>query len=271
MKTLRPTHRPSSGFTLLEILLASVAAALLLAAVYAVFVQAIHLRDRAAARVRDSRLRERAEKILRDDLSNALVSGGVLAASLTGGSTSSGGPSGSGLPGYLKFTATTGKSSSGDVASDVQQIEYYLLPATGANAVSGQNSGVLTRAVTRDLLDSTTQTTAKEESILVGVQALQVQFYDGSSWQDSWQYTSPDSTSTESTASTSGSASTASTSSASAGNTITLGNSTLPVAVRVDVVLAPTVANGQPPPPIEVLVPWKTQSFIATPSPSPST
>ena len=265
---MKPSFRcPERGFTLLEILLASVAAALLLAAVYAVFVQAIHLRDRAAARVRDSRLRERAEKILRDDLSNALVSGGVLAASLTGGSTSSAGPSGSGLPGYLKFTATTGKSSSGAVASDVQQIEYYLLPATGANAVSGQNSGVLTRAVTRDLLDSTTQTTAKEESILAGVQALQVQFYDGSSWQDAWQYTSPDSTSTESAASTSA----ASTSSASAGNTITLGNSTLPVAVRVDVVLAPAVANGQPPPPIEVLVPWTTQSFIATPSPSPST
>ncbi len=267
MKTPRPAPRADSGFTLLEVLLASVAAALLLAAVYAVFVQAIHLRDRAAARVRDARLRERAEKILRDDLNNALVSGGLLAASLTGGTTSSGGPSGSGLPGYLKFTATTGKSSSGNVASDVQQIEYYLLPATGANATSGQNSGVLTRAITRDLIDTTTQTAAKEEPILPGVQALQVQFYDGSSWQDSWQYTGPDPTTTESTATTSAAPSTTS---ASTGNTVTLGNATLPVAVRVDVVLAPAVANGQPPPPIEVLVPWTTQSFIATPSPSPS-
>ena len=258
--------RPDAGFTLLEILLASVAAALLLAAVYGVFVQAIHLRDKAAGRVRDARVRERAEKILRDDLNNALVSGGVLACALTGGTSSNGGPAGAGLPGYLKFTATNGKSSSGDVASDVQQIEYYLTPATGASA--GQNSGgVLTRAVTRNLLDATTQTTATEQHILPGVQALQVQFYDGTTWQDSWQYTSAESAASDSTATAS---STTGTSSTTGGSSITLGNSTLPQAVRVDVVLAPFPANGQPPPPIEVLVPWVTRPYIATPSPSPN-
>ncbi len=247
------------GFTLLEILLASVAGALILAAVYGVFIQAIHLRDRAAARVRDSRLRERAEKIMRDDLRNALVSGGLLAASLTGGTNSPSGPSGSGLPGYLKFMATTGKSSSGDVASDVQQIEYYLTPATGASAVAGQSSGVLTRAVTRNLLDAATQTTSKEEPILTGVQALQVQFFDGTNWQDSWQYTSPDNASGTGTT---GSTSTSST-------TVNVGNATLPQAVRVDVLLTPSGTNGRPAPPIEILVPWKTQPFTAaTPSPT---
>ena len=240
---MHAARQPDAGFTLLEILLASVAAALILAAVYAVFVQAIHLRDRADARVRDARLRERAEKILRDDLSNALVSGGILAASLTGGTSSTGGPSGSGLPGYLKFTATTGKSSSGDVASDVQQIEYYLLPATGANAAGGQAGGVLTRAVTRDLLDATTQTTAKEEPILTGVQALQVQFYDGANWQDSWSYVSPDATNdgsgSTSTSSTTSSSSSTGAGSSATGGSVTLGNTTMPTAVRVDVVLAP--------------------------------
>ncbi len=264
MKPPRVNGHRTGGFTLLEILLASVAAALILVAIYGVFTQAIHLRDRAAARVRDSRLRERAERILRDDLNNALVSGGLLAATLTGGTTSTGGPAGAGMPGYLKFTATNGKSSSGDVASDVQQIEYYLTPATGPGAGNGQSSGVLTRAVTRDLLDATTQTVPKEESILTGVQALQVQFYDGSTWQDSWQYTTTESTASDSTATAS------STTTASTGSTVTLGNATLPEAVRVNVILAPSVPNGQPPPPIEVLVPWTTQSFIATPSPSPS-
>ncbi len=259
MSTRRSFHR-RAGFTLLEILLASVAAALILAAVYGMFVQAIHLRDKAAARVRDSRLRGRAERILRDDLNNALVSGGVLAASLTGGSSSAGGPSGSGLPGYLKFTATNGKSSSGDVASDVQQIEYFLTAGTGANGGSGQSNGVLTRVVTRDLLDATTTQAAKEEPILTGVQALQVQFYDGTNWQDSWQYTSPDSSSGTSD-------STGNTASA----TVTVGNTTLPQAVRVDVVLAPSPTNGQPQPPIEILVPWTTQPFTAaTPSPTTS-
>ncbi len=264
MRTPRPNPRLTGGFTLLEILLASAAAALLLVAIYGVFTQAIHLRDRAAGRVRDSRVRERAERILRDDLNNALVSGGVFASALTGGTASTGGPGGAGMPGYLKFTATNGKSSSGDVASDVQQIEYYLTPATGANAGGGQSSGVLTRAVTRDLLDSTTQTSPKEESILTGVQALQVQFYDGSTWQDSWQYTSTESTASDSTATA------ASTTTAASSSAVTLGNATLPLAVRVNLILAPSAANGQSPPPIEVLVPWTTQSFIATPSPSPA-
>ncbi len=264
MRVPRPNRRLAGGFTLLEILLASVAAALLLVAIYGVFTQAIHLRDRAAVRVRDSRLRERAERILRDDLNNALISGGLLASTLTGGTASAGGPGGAGMPGYLKFTATNGKSSSGDVASDLQQIEYYLTPASGPNAGGGQSSGVLTRAVTRDLLDATTQTSPKEEFILTGVQALQVQFYDGSTWQDSWQYTSAESTASDSTATASTATTTAT------GGAVTLGNATLPQAVRVNVVLAPSAPNGQPPPPIEVLVPWTTQSFIATPSPSPS-
>ena len=248
----RSGRGPNSGFTLLEILLASAAAAVLLVAIFSVFTQAIHLRDRAAARVRDSRQRERAERILRDDLNNALVSGGLLAASLTGGTASTGGPGGAGMPGYLKFTATNGRSSSGDVASDLQQIEYYLTPATGPDAGNGPGVGVLTRAVTRDLLSTATQTVPTEQSILPGVQALQVQFYDGTNWQDSWQYTSPDPT-----------VSASSTASAATGNT------TLPTAVRVDVVLAPVVANGPPPPPIEILVPWKGLPFL-TPPPSPT-
>lgn len=246
----------------MEILLASAAAALLLVAIYGVFVQAIHLRDRAAGRVRDARLRERAEKVLRDDLNNALVSGGILASTLTGGTNSNGGPAGGSLPGYLKFTATTGKSNGGDVASDVQQIEYYLTASPGGNAAGGQSSGVLTRAVTRDLLDATTQTAAKEESILTGVQALQVQFYDGTNWQDSWQYATPDNTPSTSATSATGTTS---------GSSVTVGNATLPQAVRVDVVLAPSATNGQPQPPIEILVPWTTQPFTAsTPSPSPT-
>ncbi len=255
MNARRPHRRLTGGFTLLEILLASIAAALILVAIYGVFVQAIHLRDRAAARVRGARLRERAERILRDDLNNALVSGGLLASTLTGGTASTGGPAGAGLPGYLKFTAANGRSSSGDVASDVQQIEYYLTPATGPGSGNAQTGDVLTRAVTRNLLDATTQTTPKEEPILTGVQALQVQFYDGSTWQDSWQYTNPNSTATG-----------APTSSTSAGSTVSVGNNTLPTAVRVDVVLAPAFTNGQPPPPIEILVPWTTQPFTAATS-----
>ncbi len=76
------------GFTLIEILLAAVAASLVLGAVYGIFQQAVRIRDSATQRMRDSRVRLRAEKIIRGDLGNALVSGGLLASVLQGDSAS---------------------------------------------------------------------------------------------------------------------------------------------------------------------------------------
>ena len=72
--TACPSRR--GGFTLIEILLAAVAAALVLTAVYGVFRQAVRIRDSATQRTRDSRVRLRAENIVRADLRGALVSGG---------------------------------------------------------------------------------------------------------------------------------------------------------------------------------------------------
>ena len=250
--------RGQAAFTLLEILLASVAAAMILVIINGIFVRAIHLRDSATARVRDTRLRARAERAIRDDLQSALVSGGVLAASLDGGTNNTGGPGGAGFPGYLKLTTTNGHSASGLTASDVQQVEYFVQkdpnPAqntTGGGAVGG----VLVRAVTRDLL-ATTPIVSKEETILTGVQSLQVQFYDGSNWQDTWEFDSD-----------TASAASAAAGSTSGGTTLTLGNTTLPEAIRVDVRQVAAKSGDPAPPPVEVLVPWTAQPFVgATPS-----
>ena len=243
--------REKGAFTLIEILLASVAAAMILVVINGVFVRAIHLRDDATARVRITRLRARAERAIRDDLQGALVSGGILASTLNGGTNGTGGPGGASFPGYLKLTTTNGRSASGAVASDVQQVEYYIAkdPSPAANA--SPNSGVLVRAVTRDLL-ATVPTVSKEETILTGVQSLQVQFYDGTNWQDTWEFDSD----------------TASASASTSGTTLASGNTTLPEAIRVDVRQV-AKAGDLPSPPVEVLVPWVTQPFVgATPAPA---
>ena len=244
-------RRPvTAGFTLIELMLAAVAAAMILVIINGIFVRAIHLRDDATERVRTTRLRARAERALRDDLQSALVSGGILASTLTGGTNSTGGPGGAGFPGYLKLTATNGRSAGGTVASDVQQVEYYVTkdPNAGPNT---PNSGVLVRATTRDLLASV-PVVAREETLLAGVQSLQVQFYDGTNWLDTWEFDSD----------------TANASASTGGTTITTGNTTLPEAIRVDVRLY-AKPGDLPAPPVEVLVPWVTQPFVgATPAPA---
>ena len=169
------------AFTLIELLMALAACAIILAAIYGVFSRAVHLRDNATHRTREVRVRAHAMATLRNDLRNALVSGGTLAATLQGSRESHG----SGFPGYLKFTATTAKDVDDEFGGDVQQVEYYI--ARDAEAAD-QKAGVLVRTIQRDLL-STVQQTPPEERVLAGVESMEVSFYSGSAWKTSWEVT----------------------------------------------------------------------------------
>lgn len=213
----------ASAFTLMELLISLAVCAVILTAIYGVFSRAIHLRDNALHRTRDVRVRAHAASILRNDLSNALVSGGILAATLTGSQESHG----AGFPGYLKFTATTAKDVDDDFGGDVQEIEYYIAHDSES---ADQKAGVLVRTINRDLL-SKTKPTPVEERVLAGVESMDVSFYSGTAWKSSWE--------------------------------VTTDSKTLPEAVRVTVrpVADP---DGRKPAPIEVLVPWTTQSAIVT-------
>ena len=209
------------AFTLIELLMALAACAVILAAIYGVFSRAIHLRDNATQRTREVRVRAHAASMLRNDLRNALVSGGTLAATLEGSPESHGG----GFPGYLKFTATTAKDVDDEFGGDVQEIEYYIARDQQA---TDQKNGVLVRTINRDLLNTVKQT-ATEERVLAGVESMDVSFYSSTAWKTSWE--------------------------------VTTDSKTLPEAVRVTIQPA-AGADGRKPAPIEVLVPWTTQSAI---------
>ncbi len=219
------------AFTLLELVLAMAAGAVLLTAIYGVFSKAVHLRDDATARTREARVRARAANVLRNDLRNAIVSGGTLAAVLDGAQQSPGGS----FPGYLKFTTTTTPDVNEVPDADVQQVEYYIVTDPAA---TDPKAGMLVRAHTRNLL-ATTAEVATEEPLLAGMEAMQVSFYDGTGWQDSWQ--------------------------------VTADEKTLPEAVRVRIQPARAASGGQAAPPIEVLVPWTTQVSIEPPATATAT
>ena len=261
------------AFTLLEIVLASVAAAMILLAIYGIFQHALRLRDTGDRHVREARLRARVETVIRTDLQNALVSGGILAATLAGDSngadtSNSAGAGAGGFPGYLRFTTTTGRDSSTDLYGDVQLVEYYIVPDSGASSAAG---GVLVRAVTRDLLDAGNASGAaqagyaRQERLLTGVQSLQVAFYDGVNWQPSWQFAGLSATANNTNATPSPSPGTGPASTV-------VGQTSLPDAVRVDIQQAPAAPGNPTPPPLEILVPWTTQPFAAaTPATSTGT
>ena len=169
------------AFTLIEMLMALAACAIILAAIYGVFSRAVHLRDNATHRTREVRVRAHAASILRNDLRNALISGGTLAATLQGSQEAHG----AGFPGYLKFTTTTAKDADDELGGDVQEIEYYIARDPDA---TDQKAGVLVRTINRDLL-ATTKQTPSEERVLAGVEAMEVSFYSGSAWKTSWEVT----------------------------------------------------------------------------------
>jgi prepilin-type N-terminal cleavage/methylation domain-containing protein len=252
----RSRSHAGKGFTLIEILLASAAAALILAALYGVFQHAVKLRDSATQRIRDLRLRARAANTIRNDLRNALVSGGLFASIVQGDTAGTDGAN-SELPGYLKLTTTTAKDTADDLYGDVEEVEYYIVRDTSGVTVGG--GGNLVRAVTRDLLQTSDQPQVDEQQILTGVQTLEVSFYDGSNWQSSWAFNSADSASTSSTSS-------ATTSGSNGGST---NAETLPLAIRVDIQQDPPTVGASTPPPLEIMVPWTTQPFTS-PTPAPS-
>jgi type II secretion system protein J len=217
-----PIHRRRRdvGFTLIELVMAMAACAIVLAAIYGVFSKAVHLRDNAIERTKIARLRLHAANMIRKDLANAIVSGGTLAATLTGSRQGGEG----GFPGYLKFTTTTGHDGQVDGVADVQEVEYYI---AADKESSDRRSGVLVRTVERALLAPNREQPA-EERILSGVESMEVTFYDGGDWKDSWEVTDDD--------------------------------KTLPKAVRVRVLVSREKSGNETPLPMEIVVPWMTQA-----------
>jgi len=230
----RSCLRGLRGFTLLELLVATAAAAVVLSAIFAVFSKAIHLRDNATERTRDSRVKNHVANVIRNDLRSARIAGKKLAISLTGSRESKEGD----FPGYLRFTTTSAVDEPAVIGSEVQEVQYYII--RDPNAVS-RNAGLLVRTADRNLL-APVREKPNEDPLLAGIESMEVTFYDGNSWKDSWEVTEED--------------------------------RTLPQAIRVRLQPAGELIRGRKPAPIEIVVPWTTQVPAAsapesTPPPPP--
>ena len=181
MKTARPQSpvRSYPGFTLIEVLFATLAFAIVLAAVNAVFYGSLRLRERVDEKQKESLPRLQALELLKRDLRAAFYSEGFRADRFYCEPSRGLGV----LADQIQFFAKTGTTGQSAPWSDVQQIEYYLAPANEIR--ENPNSLELVRAVNRNLLASTHQTPV-EQRILSGIGAFQLSFFDGETWTTSW-------------------------------------------------------------------------------------
>ncbi len=251
----RAARRTDAAFTLLEILIATAAFAIVLAAINSVYYSALRLRNKTTEVLDDELAVQQTLSYLRRDLANLLPPGGTLVGQLqttpslgsslnsstTGSSSSSSAPSSSfgssragssssmsllaaaSQPGQSspEFFTSGGTIDESSPWAEVQKVSYYLTPST--NTATAGSSRDLVRSVTRNLLPSL-QETPVATPLLTGVETIYFQYHDGLQWKDTWDST------TETT-------------------------TRLPLAVRVQINRTQPERGRLAPPPIEIVVP----------------
>ena len=222
----------------MEVIIAVVAFAIVLAAINAVFYGALELRKKTLSSFDEALPLQQALAIIKRDLANIVLPGGTLSGSLqttptTGlntGSSSSGTTTGTPImPGQVSpnFYTATGIDDETSPFAEIQKVSYLLTDST--NRTGGKD---LVRSVTRNLLPSL-QEQPVQQSLMSGVQMMIFLYYDGTQWRNTWDSTIAD--------------------------TKTGLTNTLPQAIKVQLALASERTGRLAPAPIELIVPVVVQ------------
>jgi len=164
----------------MEVMLALVVSAIVLAGVGGVFYSAIRLRDRTASMVDESVSLHQALNFLRRDLLGALPPAGTYALAGDFKSEQIGGGIGQNF--RLQFFTSTGVIKDSTSWGEIQEVSYELRDPITRNGAPGRE---LIRSVYRNLLATAIQ--EPEEQFLLGnVQSLEFSCYDGYDWRESW-------------------------------------------------------------------------------------
>lgn len=219
-----PAATACHAFTLIEMILAIGIAALVLITVSSVFFTALRLRDDTADMVDAASPVDAAVTFLKRDLQCAVTPTNGTSKILSGGFRVGNNLSSVGIsdPVAVEMFTASGTLSDSAPWGDIQRVTYELKSPVDS-AATGRN---LYRSVTRNLLSLSTPDVT-DQLMLSGVASLKFSCYDGLQWNDTWDTT--DSMAV---------------------------NTNLPVAVRVDILMA-----GRPDlQPIEIVVPIDSQT-----------
>jgi len=216
MKAHDTTQRVDA-FTLIEMVLAIGVMAMVLVVVNSIFFSAVRLRERTLAAVDEAQPTQQTVTIMRRDLQCVMAPSGILSGDFKAGNVSE---MNMGQPAAVEMYTTTGALREEEPWADIQKVTYELKPPTVRTTDGGND---LIRSVTRNLLN-TVSPDVKDQWMMSDVQDIKFECYDGTQWLDTWD--------------------------------TTMGNTNLPVAVRVSIQLA-SGPNRQP---IQIIVPITSQS-----------
>lgn len=217
MKTLRSNSTAlSEGFTLLEMLVATAVAAIVLLVINGTFFGALRLHNTTHDRLDHDLVMQRALGFVRRDIAGLMQPGGILSGQLVTDDTGTLDSDVSGERLSPDLYTTTGVVDGWNPFSEAQIVAYYLTPDN-----DGLNTKSLVRVVSRNLLP-VQYDTAEQQVLLSGVSAGYMEFYDGTGWTDVWD------------------------------STVT---SSLPVAVKFSLTLVPDEPGQPASAPVELVVP----------------
>src|SRR2546422_8447684 len=176
----------TGGFTLLEVLIAVMVFAIVLAAASSVFYGALHLRNGITESLEQALPAQHALSVIQRDLANLAVPGGTLSGAFQTTSITNvvGGQS------SPDFYTTTGFIDQTSPWAEIQRVSYILVDRAN-RAAAGKD---LIRAVTRNLLPATAEEEPAQQWLMGGVQGVTFYYYDGTQWRDSWDSTTADPT-----------------------------------------------------------------------------
>jgi type II secretion system protein J len=185
---LKPELRTQAAFTLIEVMIAMAVFAIVLTAMNGIFWGALRLRNKSVDSIDAALPKERALKIIRNDLENIVPPGGRFFTTFTtaGMTTNASGQSMNTMPGQNspEFTTSNGVIDDSSGWGDIQRVSYQLVLST--NGAAGKD---LVRVVTRNLLPSMQQQGSDQQAILSGVQNIFFYYHDGSIWKETWDST----------------------------------------------------------------------------------
>src|SRR5882672_1904980 len=169
-------RRRCDGFTLIEILIAVAAFAIVLAAINTVFYSALRLRNSTTSAIEKALPVEHALGVIKRDLANLVLPGGTMSGTFTTSSTSNS-VAGQSSPNFYTSSGVIDETSP---FAEMQRVSYLLVAST--NKAFGKD---LVRSASRNLLPSL-QDQPEQEWLMSGVEALTFLYLDGAQWRDSW-------------------------------------------------------------------------------------
>lgn len=176
------TTRFAGGFTLLELIVSLALMNVIAVALYSSMYAGFKAKRASHTALRPFQSVSPTFEFIRQDLASAVQPNGILAGVFTGEDN----------PGIedrdtdtLSFCTAGYLPADDEVSSNIIRVEYEL------DTDSERNEIVLKRLITRNLL-SPSETDPDEEILCRDIAGMDIAYYDGTDWQDSWDSSEQD-------------------------------------------------------------------------------